>query len=245
MNNTTTLTIASTKIRQDSEGRYRLNDCHKASGGNPKDAPAQWFRATKTKELIGEIETMQNCTVSPLVTIEGKNGGTYVCKELVYAYAMWISPAFHLHVIRAFDDLVQGKVPSPAANYNIPATKAEALRLAADLEDELVIVRPKAAALDYISQHAEDIGVRDMGRELHVGQNALVAYLLKHKWACRDGKGRKLKPAHYGLSNGYTRLITTTYTTSSGEVRVTDELRITAKGRTRLAHIFSNKGEAA
>lgn len=150
-----------------------------------------------------------------------------------------------IEVIERFDAYESGKVPSPAANYNIPATKAEALRLAADLEDELVIARPKAAALDYISQHAEDIGVRDMGRELHVGQNALVAYLLEHKWACRDGKGRKLKPAHYGLSNGYTRLITTTYTTSSGEVRVTDELRITAKGRTRLAHIFSNKGEAA
>lgn len=243
--NTTTLTIASTKIRQDAEGRFCLNDCHRASGGNPKDAPAQWLRAAKTKELIGELGACAEMH-TPVATInDGKNNGTYARKELVYAYAMWISPSFNLTVIRAFDDLVQGRFPSPVANYNIPTTKAEALRLAADLEDELVIVRPKAAALDYISQHAEDIGVRDMGRELHIGQNALVAYLLEHKWTCRDGKGRKLKPAHYGLSNGYTRLITTTYTTSSGEVRVTDELRITAKGRTRLAHIFSSKGEAA
>lgn len=153
MDNSTTLTIASTKINQDSEGRYRLNDCHRASGGNPKDAPAQWFRAAKTKELVGEIETMQNCTVSPLVTIEGKTGGTYVCKELVYAYAMWINPKFHLMVIQAFDALVQGKTPRPSRNVDttLPLRRARlafsaALRFNKQMGMEVGQARLKALA---------------------------------------------------------------------------------------------------
>ncbi|GBQ19435.1 KilA-N domain-containing protein [Gluconacetobacter sacchari DSM 12717] len=118
MSQNTPLTILSTSVRQDAGGRYCLNDCHRAAGALDKDAPAQWLRTETAKKLIAELETMQECTVSetaekPVVTVPGRNGGTYAVKELVYAYAMWISPAFHLTVIRAFDALVRGKDPTP------------------------------------------------------------------------------------------------------------------------------------
>jgi hypothetical protein len=54
--------------------------------------------------------TTRICVVK---TAEGRGGGTYAAKPLVYAYAMWISPKFHLHVIEAYDALVTGRAQTP------------------------------------------------------------------------------------------------------------------------------------
>jgi hypothetical protein len=108
------LIISNITIRQDEHGRYCLNDLHRASGGDLKNQPANWLRSKQTEELIEQLVTdltdpqirgsEQN---QPLSVIKGGNNqGTYVCKELVYAYTMWISSAFHLKVIRAYDAMV-------------------------------------------------------------------------------------------------------------------------------------------
>lgn len=102
---TTALTIAQTAIRRDSSGRYCLNDLHKAAGGLPNKNPGEWLKNAQTQEVVSALAAEAEGN-SPLAAFRGI--GTYVVKELVYAYAMWISPKFHIQVIRAYDALVTG-----------------------------------------------------------------------------------------------------------------------------------------
>lgn len=110
--NTQPLVIGDFSIRQDEDGRYCLNDLHKASGYDKKHQPAYFIRNQQTKDLIAEIENPSNgasanLQMPPVGKVnDGKNNGTYVVKELVYSYAMWISAKFHLQVIRAYDAMV-------------------------------------------------------------------------------------------------------------------------------------------
>ncbi|WP_063454674.1 KilA-N domain-containing protein [Acinetobacter johnsonii] len=112
--NTQPLVIGEFSIRQDEDGRYCLNDLHKAGGDLRKDRPGFFIENEKTQELIAAIEDENYDAGNPasckkavnIIRGRGKEQGTYVVKELVYSYAMWISAKFHLMVIRAYDSLV-------------------------------------------------------------------------------------------------------------------------------------------
>ena len=121
------LILEDTYVRQDEQGRFSLNDLHQAAGGEQRHQPRYWLENKQTQALIAELEN----SGIPLVTteisrsfqavakIEGRNGGTYAARELVYAYAMWISPAFHLQVIRTFDALATGRMGAAGSNAMI------------------------------------------------------------------------------------------------------------------------------
>ncbi|MEE6030645.1 KilA-N domain-containing protein [Avibacterium paragallinarum] len=111
------LTILNTQIRT-LDNLYSLNDFHKASGGEKKHQPALFMRLDTTKLLISEINSdLQICRSASRrpdlvfnIIHGGINSGTWVCQELVIAYAAWISAAFHLKVIRAFIAIHKGEV---------------------------------------------------------------------------------------------------------------------------------------
>lgn len=94
----TALTIAELAIGTDAAGRHCLNDLHKAAGGESRHTPGRFTITQQLKELAAELSRIQD-SQDPRASAAGV--GTFVVKELAYAYAMWISPAIHLKAIRA------------------------------------------------------------------------------------------------------------------------------------------------
>lgn len=120
------LVINNTVITKDADGRFSLNDLHKASGGMVKDLPNKFMRSESFKNVV-EVLIAQNRAFNPVVKKQGRyNGGTWICKELVYKYAMWVNAEFEVKVIQTFDSVVNKlNTPSSMAALNELTAKIE------------------------------------------------------------------------------------------------------------------------
>lgn len=104
------ITIGTSTISE-KDGLYSLNDLHKAAGGEDKHSPNRFMRLDTTQKLADEISKTPEVAFK---VVRGRYASTYVCRELVIAYAAWISAAFHLKVIRVFlNTEVQPPVAAP------------------------------------------------------------------------------------------------------------------------------------
>lgn len=125
-----TLIINDTEITQDESGRYSLNALHKSSGGKTKDLPNKFMASKSFKEVLN-ILIAENSAFEPVVKKQGRyTGGTWICKELVYKYAMWVNADFELKVIRTFDSIIKS-INSPAT---MEALNELTLKIESDME---------------------------------------------------------------------------------------------------------------
>ncbi|NBI40199.1 bacteriocin [[Haemophilus] felis] len=129
------LTILNTAIRQ-FDNLFCLNDLHRISGKERRHEPNLFTRLDTTQELVTEIQK-EDPTAIVVKSLRGTQGGTYACEELALAYAMWISPKFHLVVLRAFMAMHRGKnqpkqleLPKPEKRYTVELTEYEINQLA-------------------------------------------------------------------------------------------------------------------
>ncbi|CAG2089157.1 phage antirepressor KilAC domain-containing protein [Xanthomonas arboricola pv. juglandis] len=229
------LTIANTEIRRDAEGRYCLNDLHRAAGGQKRHQPANWLRMDQSQALAHEIDRSSDVR-SVLSTAGGTVQGTFVAKELVYAYAMWISPAFHLQVIRAYDQMVTAPSSDPLVLLSDPAALRGLLASYAGRVEEL---EPKAAALDRIATAEGTLTLREAAKALQVPERKFLEMLQLKLWIYRHPFSATFFAYAGPLRNGLLWHKVFVGTKPDGSELVRTQVRVTAKGLTNLAKALS------
>lgn len=151
--------IGEVSIRQ-LDGLFSLNDLHRASGGEEKHKPALFLRNDQAQALIEQLGKGTDLHLF-LNTVKGRNGGTYACRELVIAYAAWISPTFHLKVIRVFLD----------------ATTPQAAALPYSVQPDQTLSAAQANTLrDMLKQAAERLPQHKQGPFMVQGWSKLKAH---------------------------------------------------------------------
>ena len=239
------LTIAQVGIRQDDAGRFCLNDLHRAAGGESKHQPAFFMRRKETGDLIEALNSADPQSL-PAQTVEGRSGGTFVAKELVYAYAMWISPAFHLQVIRAYDANVTQRA-APLAALEDPAALRTLLLGYAErqlqLEQQVHEQAPKVEALDRLAGAAGAMCLTDAAKALQMRRADLLQWMQEHAWIYRR-PGTSWLPYQPRIQTG---VLTLKVITIGDDLsyRNVGQVLVTAKGLARLGELLAKERTAA
>lgn len=100
--------IANTEVFVNENGLYSLMDLHKASGLPKSYLPNKFFENKSTMALISSLELAYGKEKTIQARNGGANAGYCACKELVVAYAMWLSPDFYRNVIQTFIHVAEG-----------------------------------------------------------------------------------------------------------------------------------------
>lgn len=105
----TAIAILDNAIRQDAEGRYCLNDLHRAAIASGSATESQ-RPSNFLKSAAGFIAQAEIATGVAVSTASGRKGGTFASKLVVLRYAAWISDDFEVRVYSAFEALAQGEI---------------------------------------------------------------------------------------------------------------------------------------
>lgn len=171
-----------------------------------------------------------------------QNGQEYRCynlpKDLTITLIAGYRSDLRLKIVRRWMEL-EDQAALPRA---VPQSFREALLLAADQQEQIerqqAEIAMKDATIGRISAAPDDMGIRDAGRALEVGQDRVMDFLIRKDWACIQGG--KPRPAHYGLTMGYTRLVERIYPDRfTGEDRIAKDFKITQKGITRMSELLA------
>lgn len=159
---------------------------------------------------------------------KGQTIKTYLLdKRQSIAVASRLNTAFLMRVIDRWQEL---ESQQNQAQFNIPQTLPEALRLAADLAEQLAIAAPKVAVYDLLADTRGDVNTSIVAKEIGTTANKLNKFL-------RD-KGVKWLNADLPKV-GYESWFNVVALEANGGIR--HQCLVTPKGQLEIAKLWGNK----
>ena len=123
------------------KGDLMVNATEMAKPFGKGKRPSDYLRLASTKALIEALKSDRksefNYSTSAVVeyqilsTKEGQHGGTFMSEELALAFAMWLSPQFHVWILKTVREIIFGNNPELVreAVMNMPRIQKELDRL--------------------------------------------------------------------------------------------------------------------
>ena len=127
------LVIETGVVRKDKEGRYSLNDLHKAALAAGHDVerknPANFLRNDFAKDFIKVVEkkeVSQNTNLSSAVSVVngGRKPGTYAHYSVTLKYCGWLCPEFEVYIYDFFANFHLAEEARQNARANFPEMTA-------------------------------------------------------------------------------------------------------------------------
>lgn len=247
---TKTVLLGNLTVRQDQYGRYCLNDLHKVAGNLGHQRPSKWLATAQADDLVSELEA-QNRAIKPVKIRKGQGvSGTYVTKQLVYAYAMWISPGFHPQAIQAYDRLAtsgvttrespaQHALDSPTPYFETIIEQIQYLNgNYAQLIHKVELDAPKIKYYDAVADSSNLQTISEVGKKFGIGRNKLFKLLRELKVLMAD-KGNPPYQRH--IDSGCFVVVGKVSATAKGTIR-TNKTMVTGKGEIYIGKLLLEVG---
>jgi hypothetical protein len=106
--NKTTLAVFDTTVHLDGEGRFSLNDIHRAAMAKglatKSQRPGDFTRNQDVKRYVAELNV--NAQICVIKKVAGKHGGTYAARALALRYAAWIDKRVETEIYRTIERVI-------------------------------------------------------------------------------------------------------------------------------------------
>ena len=231
-----------------------------------------WIKAQLSRAMLAEGEDFQVIETSPLpqkgeftesVGGRGRKTEYYLTLDAAKHVAMMAGTEkgheIRRYFIEAEKELRRQPAPAATASFTIPQTFAEALLLAATLEESRVKAEqeakllaqkveaaeakieeqaPDVAALERIAKSDGSLCITDAAKTLQIRPKDLFRFLRAHGWIySRPGSGADVA-YQAKIAIGVLEHKTTTIERPDGTERTVTQVRVTPKGLSRLAKEF-------